>query len=88
MCCSVLGIQPCHWSSLGHCCGIDLNPGRGTSTCPRLGQKEKKKMVPTFQMVEAEKYLPLIVLSVYSVFLIFEGDVIGSLIFISLILVG
>lgn len=50
--------------------------------------KRKKKMVPTFQMVEAEKYLPLIVLSVYSVFLIFEGDVIGSLIFISLILVG
>lgn len=40
---SMLRSQHCHCSGLGHCFGIGLIPGKGTSTCYRLGQKKKKK---------------------------------------------
>lgn len=39
---SMLRSQHCHCSGLGHCFGIGLIPGKGTSTCYRLGQKKKK----------------------------------------------
>ena len=39
---SMLRSQHCHCSGLGHCFGIGLIPGKGTSTCYRPGQKKKK----------------------------------------------
>ena len=40
---SGLKIQCCPCSGLGHCCGVGLIPGPGTSICCRRGQKIKKK---------------------------------------------
>ena len=36
-----LRIQHFHCSSSGHCCGVELIPGPGTSTCRGCGQKIK-----------------------------------------------
>ena len=38
-----LRIRHCHCSGAGHCCGTDLIPGPGTSTCGRLGKMKKKE---------------------------------------------
>ena len=45
-------------------------------------------MVPTLQMVETEKQILLIILSVYSVFFNFVGNITSLLIMITLILAG
>ena len=41
--CSGLRIQHCHCSGVGHCHGMGLIPGLGTSTCYRCGKKKLKK---------------------------------------------
>ena len=38
---SGLRIQDYHYSSSGHCCGVGLIPGPGTSTCHGNSQKTK-----------------------------------------------
>ena len=40
---SGLRIWCCHCCGWGHCCGLDLIPGMGTSTCHGCGQKGKRK---------------------------------------------
>lgn len=35
---SRLRTQCCHWCGSGHCCGLGLTPGLGTSACRRYGQ--------------------------------------------------
>ena len=43
MWCSGLKIWHCHCIGPGHCCGVDLVPSLGTSTCHEYSQKGKKK---------------------------------------------
>lgn len=38
-----LRIRRCHWGGLGLCFGGGLIPGLGSSTCPRCGQRNRRK---------------------------------------------
>ena len=42
--CRGLKMQHCHCSGLGHCCGLDSNPGLGISIYHGRSQKRKRKM--------------------------------------------
>ena len=48
---SRLRMQCYHFCSSDRCCGVGLIPGLGTSTCCWHGQKEKKKVIISDNMI-------------------------------------